>query len=95
MDCSEPRQFLLSVPYKYTEEMAFINNGILLTYKKKNKILLKGQSFSMGRQFAQSRKTHALVPRRIRSFCFVQIACSHIKTGLIFINYNIMVALRK
>lgn len=36
MDCSNPKEFLLSVPYDYTEEMAFINNDILLTYKKKS-----------------------------------------------------------
>ena len=43
---------------------------------------VKGWSFTMGRQFTESRKTHALVPRRIRSFCFLQIACVHIETGL-------------
>ncbi len=37
----------------------------------------------MGRQFTRSRKTHALVPRRIRSFCFVQIACEHIEMWLL------------
>ncbi len=36
MDCSDPRKLLLSVPYNYTEEMAYINNDILLTHKQKS-----------------------------------------------------------
>ena len=42
----------------------------------------------MGRQFAPNRKTHALVPRRIRSFCLVQIACEYIEArGLPLISF--------
>lgn len=36
MDCSDPRKFLLSVPYNYTEEMTYINNDILLTHMQKS-----------------------------------------------------------
>ncbi len=44
----------------------------------------------MGRQFVQSRKTHALVPRRMSSFCFVQIACEYIETGLLMLVLSAM-----